>query len=243
MIRLFERCGCVLMEQSRFELNLLRWWGRYGIAAVEGIAGVMMRVISPKLWHRLRDSRHATSQQIGMYVSVRQQPNDAGAMKVLLSAYCCEPGRVQSPEWAGTLRSRLRGSTMSGSLLNGEGRLRNRSGSAPAKRSQISDLFTLNSRLGILLEEGGTGIAAPLLHVATRCLLRGSQAAPQSELRPDSPCHAGQVLDAKLPGAVASSFHMGPGRGRRVGAFAFWWSFSLRGKILEFARDPCPQDR
>ena len=68
MIPLFERCGCVLIERSRFELDLLRWGARYGIAAVEGLAGLMTRAVSPKLWNRLRDYREAISQQIGLYV-------------------------------------------------------------------------------------------------------------------------------------------------------------------------------
>lgn len=68
LIRLFQRCGCALIEQSRFELDLLRWGARYGIAAVEGLAGLMTRTVSPKLWNRLRDYRQAASQQIGLYV-------------------------------------------------------------------------------------------------------------------------------------------------------------------------------
>jgi hypothetical protein len=65
---LFESCDCVLVEQSRFELDLLRWGARYGIAAVEGLAGLATRAVSARLWGRLRDNRVATSQQIGLYV-------------------------------------------------------------------------------------------------------------------------------------------------------------------------------
>src|SRR5580704_15118451 len=60
------------------------------------------------------------------------------------------------------------------------------------------------------------GGATPLLPLATGCILRWSPAAPQNRLRPYSPCHDGKILDAKLPGALARSFHMGPRRRRRV---------------------------
>jgi hypothetical protein len=65
---LFERYGCILIEQSRFELNLLRWSARYGISAIEGVAGSAMRMISPKLWNHCRDYRQAIGQQIGLYI-------------------------------------------------------------------------------------------------------------------------------------------------------------------------------
>ena len=68
MMRLFEHCGCVLVKHSRFELDPVRWGARYGIASVEGLAGLMLRAVSPTLWNRLRDDRQAVSQQIGLYV-------------------------------------------------------------------------------------------------------------------------------------------------------------------------------
>lgn len=68
MKRFFESCGCVLLHQSRFELNPLRWSARYGVAAAESFAGAMIRLASPKVWSRLRDCRRAIGQQIGLWV-------------------------------------------------------------------------------------------------------------------------------------------------------------------------------
>lgn len=55
--QLFEPLGCVMQTVARLELNPLRYAARYGVGLVEATVGLPLKVLRPRLWQRLRDSR------------------------------------------------------------------------------------------------------------------------------------------------------------------------------------------
>lgn len=66
--KLFLEVGCKMIHFRRFEISRLRWFARYGIAAVEGTAGSILRSVAPQLWCRRRAQKKSISQQMAVYV-------------------------------------------------------------------------------------------------------------------------------------------------------------------------------
>lgn len=57
LIKLFAAQGCELVEARKFEFSSLRWILKYGIFAVECVAGVLLMLFSKQRWLRMRDRR------------------------------------------------------------------------------------------------------------------------------------------------------------------------------------------
>lgn len=66
--KLFEPLGCVMQAVSRLELNPMRYAARYGIGLAEAAIGLPVKVLSPTLWQRIRDSRLHAFQGISTFV-------------------------------------------------------------------------------------------------------------------------------------------------------------------------------
>jgi hypothetical protein len=66
--RLFEPLSCVMQTAARLELNALRYATRYGVGLAEATAGLPLKLLGPRLWQRLRDSRLHSFQGISYFV-------------------------------------------------------------------------------------------------------------------------------------------------------------------------------
>jgi len=69
---LFCGAGCELVDYRRLELSTPRWVARYGIAAVEGLCGALMRAATPSRWLARRNKHVAHAAPIALYVFRKQ---------------------------------------------------------------------------------------------------------------------------------------------------------------------------
>lgn len=66
--KMFEPLGCVMQTMGRLELNPLRYAARYGVGLAKAALGLPLKVLGPRLWRRLRDSRLHAFQGISFLV-------------------------------------------------------------------------------------------------------------------------------------------------------------------------------
>jgi len=112
-------------------------------------------------------------------------------MKVLLSAYLCEPekGSELAVGWNWVLQiARFHDVWV---LTAGEWRKGIQNALAKDALHRVRFGVLRSSASGHCFGGGQMGTGGPLLPLANRRLLRGPQVAPQSQLRPYSSCHAG----------------------------------------------------
>jgi 2-polyprenyl-3-methyl-5-hydroxy-6-metoxy-1,4-benzoquinol methylase len=72
MKRMFASYDCTLVTARRYELNILRWIARYGLAYYEGFRGLIVKKLCRKVWTSARGHKTSKVQELVFYVFQRK---------------------------------------------------------------------------------------------------------------------------------------------------------------------------
>lgn len=68
LVTMFQNQGCKLVGSSRFELNMLRFFARYGIGTLEGCCGLIAKFLIPRWWEFQRTTMCQRYKGIALYI-------------------------------------------------------------------------------------------------------------------------------------------------------------------------------